>query len=280
MRNTFFLAAALIVATAMALLVMIGKDDFEVPGAKRPVRALYAIDPPLAFLDRTGRVTGVAPEMLRALTRQAGLGEVEFVHSDFGQLLHDLAMGRGDIVVSGARISPDRTPQVRFTKPFVRVSSAMLVPAGNPRGIHSLEDVAARPDAVLAVIDDSVELVQAERAGLARARIQRHGDTPSAVVAIIEGRADAFVRTDVSLRYMLANSGFTGVEMAAPFVSLRRGGQPDEGDTAFALRLEDEALARRFDRAIAAYVPSDEYRELVRPFGVGVANIPGSPGLP
>jgi polar amino acid transport system substrate-binding protein len=94
--------------------------------------------------------------MLRALTRQAGLGEVEFVHSDFGQLLHDLAMGRGDIVVSGARISPDRTPQVRFTKPFVRVSSAMLVPAGNPRGIHSLEDVAARPDAVLAVIDDSV----------------------------------------------------------------------------------------------------------------------------
>jgi polar amino acid transport system substrate-binding protein len=100
------------------------------------------------------------------------------------------------------------------------------------------------------------------------------------VVAIIEGRADAFVRTDVSLRYMLANSGFTGVEMAAPFVSLRRGGQPDEGDTAFALRLEDEALARRFDRAIAAYVPSDEYRELVRPFGVGVANIPGSPGLP
>lgn len=275
MRSTFVLAAALIVATAIALLVMIRTDASEGPGVKQPLRALYAIDPPLAFLDRTGRVTGVAPEMLRAMARQAGLGEVEFVHSDFGQLLHDLAMGRGDIVVSGAWVSPDLMPQVRFTKPFARVSAAMLVAAGNPRRLHSLEDVAALPDAVLAVIDESVELVQAERAGLSGSRIQRHGDTPGAVVAIIEGRADAFVLTDVSLRYMLANSGFTGVEMATPFVSREQAGRPDKRDPAFALRLQDEALARRLDQAITAYVPSDEYRKLVMPFGVDTADIPG-----
>jgi hypothetical protein len=49
MRNTFFLAAALIVATAMALLVMIGKDDFEVPGAKRPCARCTRSIRPLPF---------------------------------------------------------------------------------------------------------------------------------------------------------------------------------------------------------------------------------------
>ncbi|MBP6096569.1 MAG: transporter substrate-binding domain-containing protein [Methyloversatilis sp.] len=276
MRTTFVLAAALIVATALTLLVMIGTDDSEVPGTTQPLRALYAIDPPFAFLDRTGRVTGVAPELLRVLSREAGLGEIEFVHSDFGQLLHDLAMGRGDIVVNGAFVSSELMQQVRFTTPFARVSAAMLVAAGNPRGLHSLEDVAVRPDTVLAVIDESVELARAERAGLSRSRIQRHGDTPGAVVAIIEGRADAFVLTDVSLRYMLANSGFTGIEMATPFVSTRQIGQPDRGDPAFVLRLQDEALARRLDQAITAFVPSDDYLELVMPFGVGAVNIPAA----
>lgn len=274
MRTPFVLAAALIVATAVSLLAMIGTDDSEAPGAQRPLRALYAIDPPFAFLDRTGRVTGIAPEMLRVVTREAGLGEIEFVHSDYGQLLHDLAMGRGDIVLNGAFAASDQIQQVRFTTPFARVNAAMLVAAGNPRGLHSLEDVAARSDAVLAVIDEPLELARAERAGLPGSRIQRHGDTPGAVVAIIEGRADAFVLTDVSLRYMLANSGFTGVEIAMPFVLSRQVGQPDKGDPAFALRRQDEALAGRLDQAIKAIVPSDEYRKLVMPFGVGGANVP------
>jgi polar amino acid transport system substrate-binding protein len=277
MRTTFVLAAALIVATALTLLVVIGTDDSDAPGEARTLRALYAIDPPFAFLDRTGRVTGIAPEMLRVLTREAGLGEVEFVHADYGQLLHDLAMGRGDIVLNGAFVASDPMPQVRFTTPFARVSAAMLVAAGNPRGLHSLEDVAARPDAVLALIDEPVELARAERAGLTGSRIQRHGDTLGAVVAIIEGRADAFVLTDVSLRYMLANSGFTGVEMATPFVSSRPVGQPDKGHPAFVLRLQDEALAGRLDQAITAFVSSDGYIRLVMPFGVGTANIPAAP---
>jgi polar amino acid transport system substrate-binding protein len=279
MRIPYLLAAAVVVIVA-AVLGWLIQSDAPVREGGRPLRALYAIEPPFAFIDRNGRVTGEAPEVLRVLAYRAGLGEVEFVHAEFGQLMHELASGRGDVIASGLFATPERALRLRlrFTRPSALVGTGMLVAKGNPMQLHSFEDVAARSDAQLAVVDGAVEQVQASRAGVPAARIQLHGDAASAVVAVIEGRADAFALSDVSLHYMMANSGFTGVELATPFVRPQRDGQPDAGRPAFAVRPEDEALARRLDQAMAGYLGSAEHRALVAHFGFGVDNIAPAAG--
>ena len=277
MRTPYLLAAAVVVIVA-AVLGWLIQADAPVRDGGRPLRALYAIEPPFAFIDRNGRVTGEAPEVLRVLAYRAGLGEVEFVHAEFGQLMHELASGRGDIIAGGLFVTPERALRLRFTRPSAQVGTGLLVAKGNPMRLHSLEDVAARADAQLAVVDGAVEQVLASRAGVPAARIQLHGDTASAVVAVIEGRADAFALSDVSLHYMMANSGFTGVELAAPFAQPQRDGHPDVGRPAFAVRREDEVLARRLEQAMAGYLGTAEHRALVAPFGFGADNISPAAG--
>lgn len=275
MRTPYLLAGFLVALVALVLGRLIHEDSSRT-GEAPALRALYAIEPPFAYIDARGRVTGEAPEMLRVLAKRAGLGEVEFIHADFGQLLHDLQVGRADIVASGLFITPERAQIARFTRPTARVSSALLVAAGNPLDLHGLDDIAAHPDAVLAAVDGAVELTLAKRAGIPPARMQRHGDATSAVVAVIEGRADALALSDVSLRHMLKSSGFTGVELARPYTPPQREGRSEPGWPAFALRPQDEMLARRIDEAMAGYLGSPEHRALVAAFGFGPDNLPAA----
>ena len=272
MRTPYVLAGLFVAAVALVLGSVILTGSPRDAGAGT-LRALYAIDPPFAFVDGHGRVTGEAPEVLRIVARRAGYREVEFVHAEFGQLLHDLMNGRADVVASGLFITPERTRIARFTRPTARVGSALLVLQGNPLGLHSLNDLAVHPDAVLALIDGAVEVAQARRAGVPDTRLQRHGDAVAAVVAVIEGRADALLLSDVSLNYMLAHAGFSGVELARPFAPPKRDGQVESGWPALAVRPRDEALARRLDEALAGFLGTAEHREQMARFGFAPDNL-------
>jgi polar amino acid transport system substrate-binding protein len=273
MRTPYLLAGFIVAVVALVLGRIIHEDSTR-PGDAPTLRALYAIEPPFAYIDAHGRVTGEAPEMLRVLAKRAGFGEVEFIHAEFSQLLHDLQAGRADIVASGLFVTPERAQRARFTRPTAQVSSALLVGATNPLDLHGLDDVAARHDAVLAVIDGAIELTAAKRAGVPTTRIQRHGDAASAAVAVIDGRADALALSDVSLHHMLAVSGLTGVELAQPYRPPQHEGRSEPGWPAFALRPQDEALARRIDEAMAGFLGSPAHRALVEPFGFGPENLP------
>lgn len=272
MRTPYVLAGLLVAAVALVLGWVILAGTSRDAGAGT-LRVLYAIEPPFAFVDSHGRVTGEAPEVMRIVARRAGFREVEFVHAEFSQLLHDLMNGRAEVVASGVFVTPERARAVRFTRPTARVGTALMVAAGNPLDLHGLDDVAAHPEAVLALIDGAVEMSQARRAGVPPVRLQRHGDATSATVAVIEGRADALALSDVSIGYILTSSGFTGVEPAHPFRQPQRDGQDDAGWPAFALRIEDETLARRLDEALAGFLGSAEHRALVARFGFAPRNL-------
>lgn len=263
-----YLVAAVIIAT-LAIALGTGMHSDEASGARRErLRALYAIEPPYAFIDRHGHVSGQAPELLRLVAQRAGFADVDFVHAEFGQLMHELALGRADVIASGLFITPERSQRVAFTHPVARVSGAFLVPAGNPRRIATFADVVHQSDIVLAVVDGAIEAAMARRAGVPQERIQRHPDAMSAAIAVIEGRADLLALSDVSLNYLVKVAGLGGVEVICPV------GQ-GEGRFAFAVRVGDEALLRRLDAALAQISGSQEHRALIERFGFSEANMPG-----
>lgn len=269
MRTSYLVAAVIIAMLAVALGA--GMHSDEASGARRErLRALYAIEPPYAFIDAHGRVSGESPELLRLVAQRAGFADVDFVHAEFGQLMHDLALGRADVIASGLFITPERARRVAFTRPTARVSEAFLVPSDNPRRITTLADVASQSDAVLAVVEGAIEAVMARRAGVPQERIQRHPDAMSAAIAVIEGRADLLALSDVSLNYLVKVAGLGGVEVVRPAAAGSGDGHP-----AFAVRVGDEALLRRLDAALEQISGREEHRVLIERFGFSEANLPG-----
>lgn len=252
--------------------------------AALPLRVGYAVEPPYASLDAGGLVQGESPEILRALRERAGLPEPVWVHVEFGQLIHELRIGRIDLIAAGLFITPQRAGQVAFSRPTARVTTALLVAPNNPLGLHSLADLVARPGARLAVLRGAVEAGMAAQAGIASADLLALPDVPSAMTAVRSGRAQGFLLSAPSLRAALQGTGAPGGELATPFEPPRLDGQAAIGLPAFAMRHGDARLAR-LDAALAGYLGSAEHRQLATRLGFMADELPppqsqpaGAPG--
>lgn len=266
--------AAGIVATGSALLALACLDMDTADTADRlrrglPLRAGYAIEAPFAYLDERGQVTGEAPEILKHALRDAGIDGIEWLHADFGDLIHDLEAGRIDVIAAGLFVTPDRAARVVFTRPTAIVRTGLLVPADNPRRLTTLAGIAADPEARLAVIEGAVEARQAAAAGVPEQRIGAYPDATSAVAAVQSGHAHAFALSAVSLRRILAGIDGHGLAVVTAPATATVTGEGDSGLPALAFRREDRWLRDRIDGALAKFIGSSAHLDLVRPFGFG-----------
>lgn len=81
--------------------------------------------PPLNFMSRDGKMTGLEVDLARAL---AGLLSVEprIVKKPFGELLGALQKGEVDLVISGMTITPERNMKVAFVGPYLLSGKSIL----------------------------------------------------------------------------------------------------------------------------------------------------------
>jgi polar amino acid transport system substrate-binding protein len=240
------------------------------------VRIGYANEAPYAFVDeKTGRLTGEAPEIARVVLRQMGVERVEGVLTEFGSLIPGLKAKRFDIIAAGMYILPKRCREIAFSNPTYRIGEAFLVKAGNPLNLHSYEDLLARPDARVGVVAGAVELAYAHATGIPDERIAVLPDGPSAVAAVQAGRIDAYAGTALTIQDMLNKAGDGSVERAKPFTDPVIEGETVIGYGAFGIRKSDKALLEAFNKHLEAFIGSGPHRALVRPFGFTDAELPG-----
>lgn len=239
------------------------------------VRIGYANEAPYAYVDeKTGRLTGEAPEIARVVLRQMGVERVEGVLTEFGSLIPGLEANRFDIIAAGMYILPKRCREIAFTNPTYRIGEAFLVQAGNPLDLHSYEDVAAHSTARIGVVAGAVELGYARATGIPDERISVLPDAPSAVAAVQAGRIAAYAGTALTIQDMLNKAGDGRVERADPFANPTVEGEAVLGFGAFGIRKQDEALLGKFNEHLDAFIGSDQHRELVKPFGFTDAELP------
>ncbi|WP_211166136.1 ectoine/hydroxyectoine ABC transporter substrate-binding protein EhuB [Azoarcus sp. TTM-91] len=274
MRIHLVAALAVLLATAAALLAQAGlaePDALQRWRAGEALRVGYALEPPFAYLDASGRVTGEAPEVWRAVAEELGGGPLIWEHAEFGSLIHELEAGRIDVIASGLFVTPERATRVAFSRPTAHVCPALLVQAGNPLKLAGYADVAANPRARLLVVAGAVEGEQARRAGVPEARLLAFPDADSAVVALQQHAAEAFALSAVSLRRALASAGDHGLELV---VSSREAA----GLPAFAFRPDDLSLRAAADSALAGFLGSERHATLIARFGFSQAELPGRDG--
>jgi len=67
-----------------------------------------------------------------------------FIQLPADELLPTLIEGRGDIVAAGLTVTPERSAQVAFTRPYIRNVAEVIVAAPSVTGLETLEDLSGR----------------------------------------------------------------------------------------------------------------------------------------
>jgi polar amino acid transport system substrate-binding protein len=235
------------------------------------VRVGYANEAPFAFTTLDGKLTGESPEIARAIFKRMGVQRTEGVLTEWGSLIPGLRAGRFDVITAGMFILPKRCEQVLFTDPHYRLGQGFLVKKGNPKNLHSYQDVAGHADAVLSVLAGSVERGYARQAAIPNERVLVVPDTAAQVAAVRASRADAAAQTALAVQDM-ANKGGNAIERATPFVD-----RPEHvGYGAFAFRKRDGALRDAVNRHLQEWIGSEEHLAVIAPFGFTANELPGS----
>lgn len=238
------------------------------------IRVGYAPEAPYAFRDAGGRVTGQAPEVARRVLADMGIPQVEWVQVEFGSLIAELNAGRFDVIASGMFITPERGRLIAFSEPALAVGQGLLVAKGNPKGLHSYEDVARTPGARLSVLDGAVEHDYARRRGISAGQLLVAPDVATALAAVKTGRVDALALTLPTVRWIAAQQDAGGEEVAVPFTEPTLDGKPVRGYVGYGFRKADAALVAAFNRSLAAFIGSADYLTVNAPFGFTADELP------
>jgi polar amino acid transport system substrate-binding protein len=233
------------------------------------VKVGFANERPYAYRDK-GELVGEAPAVHSYIFEQIGGIELEPNLFDFGSLIQALNSRRVDVVTAGMFITPERCEQAAFSNPEYVATTALLVPAGNPKNLSDYASVAAG-GATLAVMNGAVEVDQAKSNGIPQNQLQVVADQQSGLDAVKSGRADGFALTSISLRALAASD--SSVEVAEAFIPVVDG-EEQIGAGAAVFRKEDTELRDAFNEELRKLLDSDKWLELVEPYGFTEAEKP------
>lgn len=232
------------------------------------IRIGYANESPFAYTETDGKVTGESPEIAKIIFGKMGINKIDGVLTEWGSLIPGLRAGRFDVIAAGMYITPARCKQVLFTDPQYQLPDALLVAKGNPKNLHSYEDVAKNPDVKLAIMAGTVNLQYARDSGVKESQILQVPDTTAQLQAVRAGRADAAVGTQLTMKG-LAGKGGDKVQAMTEFKD-----DPSHiGYGALAFRPEDKDLRDAVNAELKKWLGTEDHLKAVAPFGFDKDNL-------
>ena len=269
-----FLMAGAVLAGGGALVSTtrraLAETTLERAKAQGFIRVGFANEAPFGFATPDGKLTGEAPEVAKAVLAKMGIAQVDGVLTEFGSLIPGLKAGRFDIIAAGMFINPKRCAEIAFSEPSYGIGQAMLVKAGNPKGIKDYSSFKDNKDLKLAVMAGAVEAGYAKDSGVPDDQVLVLPDQSSLLAAVQSGRSDGAALTALSIADM-AKKG-EGVETTTPFGEVA--GKSVKGHGGFGFRKEDTDLYEAFNNELKSFIGTPEHVALVTPFGFGQDYLP------
>ncbi|MES0033103.1 ectoine/hydroxyectoine ABC transporter substrate-binding protein EhuB [Mesorhizobium sp. M0040] len=232
------------------------------------IRIAFSNEPPHAYPGPNNEPLGFVNAIGIDILKKLGATKIEPVVTEWGSLIPGLQADRFDIITGGMAITPERCRNALFTEPVVAIIDGMLVPKGNPKGLHSYEDVR---DKGLTVVTGTgwAAVSLAHKVGIPDDKLlQVAGGAAEAVQAVKAGRADAAVGEFFTWK-AFANRD-DSLEMAEPFTQAP-GGAGGEG---IAFLPNQQATVDAFNKVLKHYRGSDEMMRSVEKYGYTKAQLP------
>jgi polar amino acid transport system substrate-binding protein len=233
--------------------------------AQGTVRLGIAGEIPFGYISKEAEVTGEAPELAKIIFKRLGVPNVQPVPTEFGSLIPGLNSQQFDVISAGMFVNPDRCEQVLFADPDYEVLDAFIVRKGNPKNLQNYADV-KKTGAKLASGTAYAEIDYAVDAGIPRGDIQIYPDQLAGLLAVAQGRADAFAGTSLTVRNVISQTKNPRVESTKPFLPTLDG-KPAHGAGAFAFRPGETKLRDAFNAELHKMKESGEVLRVVKPFG-------------
>ena len=179
--------------------------------------------PPLEFFPTTdvsnpNAAVGFDVDAAKAAAALLGL-QITIRNTGFAALIPDLTAGRCDIVWSGLFVSAKRTAVADVT-PYMATGQVVMVPVGNPKGIHTAADLCGKPVSIQSsgLVEQLINKASSDctAAGKAAINIQGYPKVPDELQQIILGRVDAVWETQEAVAdFMSKNPGKYEVAFAS-----------------------------------------------------------------
>jgi polar amino acid transport system substrate-binding protein len=237
------------------------------------LRVGFAVEPPYAYLDAQGHVTGEAPVIFGLMAQRIGIERIDWVRMDFASLMPELQLGRIDAIAAGMFITPERQREAAFTRPTASVRPALVVRQGEtalPLRPQQA-DLEASPSVRWITVHGAAENGLLFQAGVPPERISTVPQALRGLRAVGESDADAFAISAVTAWHLVSRNPQWALEV-------RTLSDAPAGLPAFAFRLVDAPLRDAMNQALQTYLGTDEHRQRVQPFGFTSDEMP--PDLP
>ncbi len=233
-----------------------------------------ANEAPFSSISASGELEGSDIALLNAILAKMGTAKTAGSLTEFGALIPGLLASRFDIIAAGLYISPERCQQVAFAEPIFAIGNTFIVPAGNPKKLHSFDDLIKNPSLKAGFTIGSRLRTTAIEAGVPEDQLAPFPDGPALIAAVKAGRVDAVLFPALSAQALLDKAKDPAVERAIPFKDPIIKGKPAVSYGSFAFRKDDAAFVNAFNALLVPFVKSQEYAEMMRPFGFTPEDLP------
>ncbi len=171
----------------------------------------HAPDPdyaPFEFKDKTNRYSGVAPDILKLVGKKLGVQFKVVPAPSWAVTLKNVKQHKADLVAAATK-TPDRSEYMLFTSPYIEFNNIILV-TEHVTGYFILKDFEGK---TLAAIKGwaITEFIQQK---YPKIRFLWAKDIKSALEAVSDGTADAYLINRFAAGYWMAKTGITNLRIA------------------------------------------------------------------
>jgi polar amino acid transport system substrate-binding protein len=238
------------------------------------VRVGIANEKPYGFVETDGRLVGAVPDVILAALEPHGVKEMKAEIVEFNALIPGINADRFDIIGAGMYIRPKRCEAIAFTNPVTRAGYGFAALKGNPKGVHSIGDVAKHADAVVGTQNGSAQVEEVAKAGVPKDRVVLFTNATEALAGLKAHRCDVIYFPGLELNELLKTANDPEVERVEPFEQVMGPSGPEYGYGAMGLRKSDTDLKAALDSEIAKMLASAKLLEIISKYGYGKEELP------
>lgn len=218
--------------------------------------------PPIEYFEEgTDNAVGLDVDLLAAVAEMLGV-DYEFKQvADFAAIVGDVKASRYDIVMSAISVTDEREAEIAMVPYFGPAGTGILVQAGNPSGIESIEDLCGKTvGAQVGTIQvDYMEEFNTDMCAADPIDIKTFPDNPISVQELGLGRLDAQLSDDPVAAYAALTSEGSLVEVADTGF--------DSAPYGIGLRKESTELIAVIEEALAAIKADGTYDQILEDWG-------------
>ncbi len=249
-------------SAAPSAAALVAPDRIKAAG-----KLVWCVDvsyPPEEFYAADGSTAqGSDVDIAAAIAKAWGVTN-EIDNTGFDGIIPALLAKKCDLVISGMNDTPKRAEQVDFVD-YLKVGQGLLVPKGNPKNIHTLDDLSGKSVAVQLGTTNADALAAANTAlvaaGKAKIDIQTYQADTDGFQQLALGRVDAFSTDSPVVAYYNSKP-----ENAGKF---EVGGTPiDPAAIGIAMRKDDTGMKAALQAAIDSFYADGTLKSIVDKWGM------------